>query len=324
MKDKTEIISDSLLNSDTADNTTDLNAWLQDNDDNKKLYNILRFIRIPEGVSEYSEEQREDIWNDLEYHISKRRRSINLKKWISIAASLILIVGLSGYFGFKEGYNLQNSQIITMKNPLGTTSSFELPDGTKVKLNSGSKISYPSQFADKERAISIDGEVFLEVAHDLQRPFIVNTDYLKVAVVGTKFNVKAYKEDKNIKVTLTEGKVNVLQSGNNDILYMSPGEQVIYDKLTNNISKQKVNIHEDLSWTEGKLLFRNTQFRDIVTELQRKFNVKIVIESKNLENALFSGDFIRNETLDQVLHVIAKGNKISYKIEGDSVKIYRK
>jgi len=200
----------------------------------------------------------------------------------------------------------------------------KLPDGSSVKMNAGSRMVYPSVFGSKNREVKIEGEIFFDIEQDKSKPFIVNVDNLKIKVIGTNFNVKAYEEDNNIKITLRKGKIAIGMDKDSDFLELVPGEQVLYDKEKNVFTKTKVNVEPVISWLKGDLQFTRTPLRQIANDLERKFNVKITIGSDKLQNMLFTGDFVRNENLEQILNIMIADRAIKYKIDGNNIYLREK
>ena len=148
-----------------------------------------------EIIKQMGDEMREDIFLEVNNRIE---RSLRRRFWLrisAVAASVTLLFGISNYISFHEGYKKLNSQMIEMVNPMGMRSSVVLSDGTKVILNAGTTLSYPAAFVSGQREVKVNGEAFFEVSHDKEHPFIVSAENVKVKVLGTKFNVKAYDDD---------------------------------------------------------------------------------------------------------------------------------
>lgn len=159
-----------------------------------------------EIIKQMGDAMREDIFLEVNNRIE---RSLRRRFWLrisAVAASVTLLFSISNYISFHEGYKKLNSQMVEMVNPMGMRSSVVLSDGTKVILNAGTTLSYPTAFVSGQREVKVNGEAFFEVSHDKEHPFIVSAENVKVKVLGTKFNVKAYDDDDNIEVTLAEGK----------------------------------------------------------------------------------------------------------------------
>lgn len=323
-QDKIDILCNNLLNENGEKDNATLMNWKEEQPDNKRLHELLSRIETSSRISEYADSVRDTIWAKLNSRIDKSTLRLRWLKLSGAAAAILLLIGLSSYFSYNEGYKRQNSQLITLENPLGIKSSVILPDGSKVTLNAGSTLSYPSAFTGQERIVDIKGEGYFEVTHDTDHPFIVKTNDIQVKVLGTKFNVKAYEDEENIEVTLTQGSVSVGMEHMKSFLKIEPGQQVRFDKGQKSLAKQDVNLNNYTAWKDGKFYFNGVRFEEIARQLERKFNVHIMTNSERLKNTVFTGDFIRGENLEQILRVITLDKRINYQIEGDQVYIREK
>ncbi len=309
-KDKIEAITDELM-------TTNHEASVVDD----PAYKLMKQMNVSGEINRIAEGMREDILGEVNTRIDKTKRKELWIRIASIAASIALLLGITNYLSYKQGYAQQNSQIAQIVNPLGMRSSIVLSDGTKVFLNAGTVLNYPTAFISKNRVVEIEGEAFFEVAHNADHPFIVKTGNLNIHVLGTKFNVKTYKEENHVEVTLEEGKVEVGIEGRNNFHILNPKEQISFNKSTQSFSKKQVIINHYISWKEGRFYFNSVTFKEIAKQLERRFNVQIHIDSNELGQTIFTGDFVRQENLEQILRVMTIDKRIHYKIEGDQVYI---
>lgn len=158
--------------------------------------------------------------------------------------------------------------------PLGKRSSVTFSDGTKIWINSGSKVIYPVAFEKGKREIFVEGEVYLDVTADADRPFIVKTLQMDVKVLGTSFNISAYKSDLNLQVTLVEGKVEVKTSNNrSDIL--TPCQQFDYDIRTNQVKLQAIDVDNYIAWKDGYYQFEREPLKTVFKKLVRYYGVRL-------------------------------------------------
>lgn len=198
-----------------------------------------------------------------------------------------------------------------------------LPDQSKVWLNSGTHIIYPERFT-QIRQIFVSGETFLEVAKDPERPFIVDTKDLSIKVHGTKFNVRSYTEDKGTEATLLEGSISLLVKGSvkEQDIFLVPGEKAIVDKKQLKLEKFEVSAYQ--SWRNGQYTFRDKTLQEIITELQRIFDVQIVIRDKALLQENFFVTFAQGLSLDEMLEALNIDNELCIKRDQDIIEISRK
>lgn len=320
-KDKIDSLCENLLHDNGQEEQAVFEDWKAEHPDNQKMYEVLARIEISSEVSEYAESVRGNIFRQLNSEIDRRSFRLHwLKVSVAIVLALVLLGGV-GYFSYNEGYKKQSSQLVTYENPLGIKSSIVLPDGSKVILNAGSTLTYPTIFVGKERKVIIRGEGFFEVMHDDKHPFIVSTNDIQVKVLGTKFNVKAYNDETDIEVTLSEGSVCIGLAEGNPYIILEPCQQVRFDKVKRLFSKRNVDLNNYTGWKDGKFYFNSVTFQNIARQLERKFNVHIYIASEQLQNTVFSGEFVRGENLEQILRVMAIDTRIKYRIDGDLIYI---
>jgi ferric-dicitrate binding protein FerR (iron transport regulator) len=287
----------------------------------RKLHELLRQTGVSPGVSAMGREMQERIWQDLNRRITGAiRRRIWLRA-ASVAAAVAVLLGMTNYLSFRHGYRQTNSRTVEMISPPGMQSSVILSDGTKVRLNAGTTLSCPVTFTSKNREVTLSGEAFFDVAQDKNHPFIVHAETVDVRVSGTKFNVKAYREEPFITVTLEEGQVEAGLGSHQKFYRMEAGEQLIFDKTAPAFRKRNVTASHHSSWKDGKFYFDSMTFEHIARQLERRFNVHIHIESDRLKQTSFTGDFVRQESLEQILNVITTDRRVHYKIEGDQVYI---
>lgn len=244
---------------------------------------------------------------------------LNLRRLVSIAAALLLIVGSLYYF---------KSDILNVVNPIHQQQIFSstaerkqllLADGTKVWLSPNSKLNYPDKFRGEQRLISLDGEAFFEVKHDPEHPFIIKTGAVSTRVLGTSFNVSAYPKHNTINVTLVSGKVAVaLKAGNNRnrTEIMLPNQQIIVDKATEDL--RKVDFPDAASFLNRRLgLFdyKGTLLREVVRDIELQYDVRIQIKA-DLESKAFYGNLNMNENIDRTLNKLCLVMEINWERNG--------
>lgn len=317
-------INDGLLNDLSAEDQKCLEQWSASNPDHEKLLGLLNSIELPSRVIIKGEEMRNSILFRLNKKIDAVTRRKTWLKIISVAASVAIMLGMTGYLSFRQGYKQLNNQPIELFNPLGMRSTVILPDGSKVILNAGTRLFYPTVFVGSEREVCICGEAFFEVLPDSKHPFFVKTGNVQVKVLGTKFNVKAYEADRFTEIALTEGSVEVGWKKGKQNLHLKPGQLACFDKTTGTCIKQNVDLIYYTAWKDGKFYFNKLSFESIAKLLERNFNVQIHIASDKLRNTVFTGDFIRGENLEQILRIMTLDKRIRYTIEGNQVYINEK
>lgn len=200
--------------------------------------------------------------------------------------------------------------------PAGGRTDIALPDGTKVMLNAGSRLSYTSEFNERTRDIFLSGEGYFEVAHDKERPFNVNTSKCTVTVLGTKFDISAYEQDGEAFTALVEGSI-LFKTGEKETL-VSPGELVtIGDK---GLTKEAVDVRDYCGWTSGIIKYSNIPFSSLLKRLEREYDTHLILEDKSLGDRTIRVSFSKDDSVDTILKVLSdilpisirKGNKVYY------------
>ncbi len=177
-----------------------------------------------------------------------------------------------------EEYNVEESRMNTLVIPYGNRSTINLSDGTKVWLNAGSRLIYPSRFADKTREVYLVGEAFFDVERIEEKPFIVKTSDISVKVLGTQFNVSAYPEDNFIQTVLTKGSVEILESDAGLFkkgVLLEPGQMASWNAKAKETKVYDVNTDYYTLWTDGIFSFSNTDFNRITKKLERYYNIRL-------------------------------------------------
>jgi ferric-dicitrate binding protein FerR (iron transport regulator) len=199
----------------------------------------------------------------------------------------------------------------------GQRSNVTLPDGTKVWLNSHSRITYPRDYGIRKRTLSLTGEAYFEVAKDPEKRFLVKTGNMQVEALGTSFNVKAYDEDREEVATLFDGSVQATVREKNVTLV--PEQYVAYNKDSNRLTvRHAENAAYAAMWRESELAFTRQTMDEISVILNRLYNVNIRFESDRIREYRFSG-VIKNNSLDNVIEIISLTAPISYMNKGDTI-----
>lgn len=229
-------------------------------------------------------------------HIAKLPLYKRLSRIAAVLIPLFIIAGSYFYYN-----NMQNS-LIEISVAYGEDKYLVLPDSSEIWINAGTTIKYPKEFKGEQRTIYLDGEAYFSVKRDISKPFIVETNNLSVKVLGTKFNVKAYTDDKKVVATLTRGKVEVSTDKNSYIL--EPNEQLTFNTNTLVTIINEVPSSETDAWLSGQLIFTDASFSEILQTLERRFNVSIESNITNPKE-LYTVKFFKNDSLDNVLNILS-------------------
>lgn len=208
----------------------------------------------------------------------------------------------------KKSLNIKkyNTLIIPEKSEY----KLSLSDGTKVWLNPETSLKYPVAFTNKSRTVELNGEAYFQVAHNPNKPFKVKiSENLEVEVLGTSFNISANKSDSNIETTLIEGSVKI-NSGSNKSVVLKPGEQARINKATNQLTIQEVNTEFYTSWKKGYVLFKDKRLEEVMNELTKWYNIKVVYKSESVKDILFTGNLNRKGSIDDIIKMFKLTKKV--------------
>lgn len=332
MKETKEYIDELIVNYLTGHLTgnmlEELKKWIDASPDNKKYFVEQQEIWFSamncELVDKYNKNRAFAIFKER-INIEKRsnnRKAINGWRYVAAVVLLLIIGGFSYWMG---RLNIKNRFAnIAIEAPLGARTKLVLSDGTLVWLNSGTRMTYSQGFGVVNREVILEGEGYFEVTKNKEIPFVVRTKELGLKVLGTKFNFRDYPEDKEVVVSLLEGKVeldNFLRLDKKCSL--KSDERALLNKQTGKMEIESVIASNSSEWTAGYLFFDEELLPDIVRELERSYNVKIQLADTTLNNFRFYGNFTRKEqTIEEVMEVLSSTGKIEYTIEGREITIY--
>jgi ferric-dicitrate binding protein FerR (iron transport regulator) len=231
-----------------------------------------------------------------------------------IILPLVIFLGIRTY---KVTY-LKKDAWVEIKAPAWTRAQFSLPDGTTGWLNSNSSIKYNGSF-NTDRQVTLSGEAFFDVVKDKKRPFKVSTSEINVKVLGTRFNIASYENEKNVEVVLEEGKLEFNDKEMKKSYIIKPNDLLIYDKKIKNVSTEVVQPYKYLSWTEGKLIFRNDPLDVIARRLETWYNIDVEVNGSSTEDIRWRATFI-DEGLEDILYIMKRSLHVNYRIENPYLK----
>jgi transmembrane sensor len=238
--------------------------------------------------------------------------------WFKVAAAILVLAISSGVLGvyFLSETKVNSPVSITEKLPL-LHQIIKLPDGTVVKLNSESLLQYPESFDGKPtREVTLIGEGYFDVAHDPSKEFIVRTGALSTAVLGTAFNIKAYKNDDAITVTVTRGKVRVSEA-NHVLGVLNPDQQITFTKDQGSSAVQQTDSKQSIAWAEHDLFFDDVTLESAAQQLEKQFGVVIRFSNDKLKTCRFTATFLQRENIHQMLTVICEFNGAQFRDLGN-------
>lgn len=226
-------------------------------------------------------------------------------------------------------YSYQNHDLQirnTMYNelivPTGGEYRLILSDGTTVYMNSESRLKYPVKFIGDKRVVELEGEAYFDVVHDENHPFIVYANQLDIKVLGTSFNVMAYKKDARTEVTLVNGKVDVRSDNISEIL--APSQQFVMNNGNREYRVRSVNASTYVDWKSGILNFDAMPLEELGDKLGRWYGMKFFFSKESLKRLKFSGAFKKYNDIDYILGLIEATTNVSFKINNDVIVVNEK
>lgn len=271
---------------------------------------------------EINQQLSAEIWYAIEDKVEvNQRKKFRINPLFYRVAAMILLplcIAMGGYLAYmsSSGGKLgeETFQVLVDK---GQKANIILPEGTKVWINSGTKISY--NYIGDILKLDLDGEAYFEVAKNPNRRFIVNSNDLNIESLGTTFNVKGYLLDNIVAVSLLEGKVKVYNETQQALL--EPNKTIYFDRKLNTFTQADIKDSREVDfWRRNILYFRSATLAEIGKTLERMYGVTIKFEDESLKDVSFSGS-IRNSSLNNVFHIISLTYPITYTIENDTITI---
>ncbi|RIJ48042.1 FecR family protein [Maribellus luteus] len=282
--------------------------WLDTDENNKKEYFELR--KSYEFKLWYLGSEYNNIRN--QNNILKFGRQL-----LKVAAIFVLVI--LGTYIFQRNPNLISSEYCEITVPLGEHQLVNLPDGSKVWLNSGTSLRFPEAFDSKERRVQITGEGFFTVQPDKEKPFIATFEGCEIKVLGTEFNVNAYPGRKEKIVSLIEGSVELTSVSNQKRIILKPYYEALIQE--NNMEVKAIDSLDKFMWKQGIISFQNESFENVAKRLQELYNIKIEIKSSELYKIKISGKYRQKEGVMNILSVIQCSNNFSIRQNSETGEI---
>ncbi len=309
--------------------------WLANHPSQKQtLQNALQIIKSLDysATDEMSQNEKDQILNKLVAYLrTEKDKSIDKSSSFTFirryaAAAVLLLVSLLTVSMFYLIENNQKEVAISSSEPeriiktvpFGQKNIIKFLDGSEVKLNAGSTISFISGFEPEKRVVNLQGEAFFDVAKDENRPFFIKSGDAEVKVTGTSFNVRAFENENEIKVAVVSGSVEVNFS-NGKQAKLEKNEMAIYDNQIKSVSLHSFDYNQEIGWKDGKLIFDQDNLQEVLLKLQRWYGVEIILKEKSVAG-LYNGEF-ENASLEMVMEGISFAYGLEYTINGKTVEL---
>ncbi len=275
-----------------------------------------------------------EIHNEIKSKIAKETKGITarpkvirwLPNFLKVAAAIFIVAAGVTFYQFQYMEDGEVAVEYKVKSTdKGQKLTITLSDGSIVKLNAGTTLKYPAVFGNERREIELRGEAYFEVAEDENKPFIVSTGEITTTVLGTSFNIKAYPSSERMNISLIEGRVRIdkyedeTRSQMPDETYLTPGENIIYNKASFELKKGRFDVKKAISWKDNIIYFEKTPFIDAIHTLELWYGVEFTILNLKNDKMMVNGEF-KNQSLDNVLQSMSY-SKFTYQIKNDKVVI---
>lgn len=298
--------------------------WIEQNDENKRLYSQLKNYWVLEGMKSM-DSTKGALEPNISIDIKKRKSYARLHEVYRIAAVLIIFISLFGaYMLFNNKEKEGNKQVMATFEYLvntGVKGIVNLPDGSKIWLNSSSSIKCPEKFNSDKREIELEGEGYFEIVSDKNWPMYVKTSKgYTVKVTGTSFNLSSYSNDNKLVVTLISGKISLLHQDNKKEIIMYPADEIVIPDMQKPTLVKNANIEYNTAWKEGYLLFDNSPMDEVIKKMERWYGVKFTIKDTSILNYRFTANF-KSESITQVLEILRLSSNIRYNIDDTRITL---
>jgi len=287
------------------------------NSDERQLYDDFfeTYQQVDDATAFAGEEavRKDRIFSQVVQQVSKKPTIIRLPVFIRVAAALLLLLGA----GLTIYHYRSTTKLMAAFTGMGERRDVRLSDGTLVTLNAGSRLTYPQTFEGDDRTVSLEGEAFFNVARDTAKPFIIHTAALQTTVLGTSFNITAYKGESNV-VTVLTGKVKVAGNKGGNAVVLHPGQQASESAGGQYLAVKTVEAANYTAWENGTIYLDGIGLEALARRLERKYKVSIQIPpSLQANTCLFNGKLM-DDKLQHVLEHLHFMSKLEYKMVNDS------
>lgn len=213
----------------------------------------------------------------------------------------------------------KTTEFATLVTPRGGEYRITLPDGTKVRLNAATSLTYPLQFTDSIRQVTVAGEAYFEVAYNAKKSFVVKSKEQSIIVLGTKFNIDAYSAEGKTRTTLVSGRLQLQQNATNKKIVLTPGQEAT---LNNNIwDVQVVDSENSILWTEGYINLNKQKLEQILSNLSRWYNVDFSMADRKIEQLVFEGEIPKTKNLSTALAILEKAGNLVFEEKGGVIEV---
>lgn len=265
----------------------------------------------------------EDAFRSFERRV-RPRHHLKLRSLLRhvAAAAAVAAIAVLWWQNRHEAVRVIETQWVECTVPYGQTRHLTLADGTQLWLNAGSRVLYPSAFHGAERRVYASGEICFDVAKDPDHPFCVQADGTQIRVLGTRFNLKSYLDEPEVTTTLMSGSIEMRLPDSEETYRLTPGKTLQFNRTTGDIALFSTPEYNYPAWFHGEFNFYNEPLRGIAAELERKFDVRIIIRNPEIGDIRFFAGFVNNESVDEILAALNVKKQFRIERRGNIIDLY--
>lgn len=265
-----------------------------------------------------------EVLGEVKSSIDRHTVRHTIRRMAAIAAIFLLplLATYSAYMYYdKVRHEKISSHDLVVEVDKGQRAGLVLPDGTRVRLNSGSLFSYKQDFGHERRKVNLSGEAYFEVKKDAGKPFVVHTKHLDIEVLGTSFNVYCYEKENIMEMALVSGQIKVVTNTYPPhTIYLKPNEKALFNKTSGHLAIEKTDNRFETAWLRGALVFRSVRMDEVVLRLERRYGVTIHWNDPAIKNDLFTGSF-DSEHIAEVMEILQTHYDFTFRIVSNDIYI---
>lgn len=307
------------------DELIELNAWIKESEENASQFFRLEEIYHLGKFKHYANEKRIDhaeklLYKKLDQEKKRQERVLHIHRWTKYAAIIVIALIIGGGAGYWF-FNQSAHEMLIATADEGIVKEVVLPDGTRVWLNNTATLRYPREFSENERSVYLEGEAYFEVTKNRYKPFTVESDVMRIRVLGTTFNFKCGKDSRVAEASLIEGEIEVKGNNNEGQIILTPGQRAELNKSNGRLTVKQVDAKLDAVWHNDLIPFEKADIFAITKALERFYDVKIILSPDIKADRTYSGVLKKKSTIESVLGSLQHSIPIDYKIVGSNIFI---
>jgi transmembrane sensor len=310
----------------TAEEKSLFEAWLLASEENRKQFHETKVLWYASRIEFFGSREQLDkalatLNHNIEQHPTRRGKTVYMQ-WMRYAAIFIGAAAIAWLFWIKNHHPVSTPAMITASvRHTDSSQLVVLSDGTRVWLNSNSRIIYPQQFSGDKRTVQLEGEAYFDVTHDQAHPFIIHTAAIDIKVLGTAFNVQAYAKENGVEAILVRGKIAITDSLGHDLAVMAPGQMAQYAK--NKLTVTNVNPDQYTNWRYGNITLNGADLKTIANKLSELYQVQVTIDPSISDTTRYNFAFSKRKQVKEIMDMLCFIAPIQYQMKGKTILITR-